>query len=119
MSQVKKLREFIESAKETISGQPDPNDTIELLRRIDAVLAEPIEPCQTCAVSKAFHDVAVQQRNSAWRENERLRQIVSECASAIGNGSFASPECSIEFMSKIPAEIAFEVGRLKGSTGQT
>lgn len=36
----------------------------------------------------------------------RLRQIVSDCASAIGNGAFAKPECSLKFMERIPVEIA-------------
>ena len=47
--------------------------------------------------------------DAARNESKRLRQIVSSCAAAIGNGSFASPECSLEFMSKIPAEITAEI----------
>lgn len=39
------------------------------------------------------------------RETESLRKIVSECTAAIGNGSFADPGCSLEFMARVPAEI--------------
>lgn len=35
-----------------------------------------------------------------------LRQIVSECASATGNGAFAKPDASVDFMACIPGEIA-------------
>lgn len=38
-------------------------------------------------------------------ENARLRQIISECAAALGNGSGISPECSVEFMGHLPEEI--------------
>lgn len=39
-------------------------------------------------------------------EIERLRQILSECASAIGAGAFAAPSCSLDFLASIPREIA-------------
>ncbi len=42
----------------------------------------------------------------------RLRRVVSECASAIGNGAVVSPDCSVDFMAHVPAEIAARVGRL-------
>lgn len=51
------------------------------------------------------------ERDEARAEVERLRQIVSASCAAIGNGSFAAPECSLEFMAGIPAEIAAETRR--------
>ncbi|EQA6245242.1 ead/Ea22-like family protein [Pseudomonas aeruginosa] len=42
-------------------------------------------------------------------ENEELRQIVSGCATACGAG--CSPECTLDFMSMLPDEIASVVGR--------
>lgn len=42
-----------------------------------------------------------------------LRTIISDCASAIGNGAFCSPEASIEFMAKIPGEIRLAMARAK------
>ena len=46
-------------------------------------------------------------------ENKQLRKIISECASAIGNGSFCGPEASVGFMSGIPEEIKLVVNSLK------
>lgn len=40
------------------------------------------------------------------REIAELRRIVSECAAAIGNGTFCAPDASLDFMAHIPAEIA-------------
>ena len=38
--------------------------------------------------------------------NEKeLRRIISECAAALPNGAFISPEASIEFMANLPTEI--------------
>jgi hypothetical protein len=39
-------------------------------------------------------------------EVDRLRQIVSECADAIGNGARVAPTCSLDFMGHIPNEIS-------------
>ena len=39
-------------------------------------------------------------------QNAALREIISRCATAIGNGSFASSEASLEFLGHIPMEIA-------------
>lgn len=36
----------------------------------------------------------------------RLRAILADCATAIGNGSVVSPACSLDFLSCIPKEIA-------------
>lgn len=38
-------------------------------------------------------------------ENKRLRETLSKVCSALGNGAFASPDCSIEFMEEIPREV--------------
>lgn len=47
------------------------------------------------------------------RENEALRAIISECASALGNGTGIAPSCSVTFMSYLPAEIRAVVLQLR------
>ncbi|WP_040854203.1 hypothetical protein [Phyllobacterium sp. YR531] len=44
-------------------------------------------------------------------ENGKLRSIISESASACG--AYVSPECSIEFMSELPKEIALVTRRAR------
>lgn len=46
------------------------------------------------------------QRDAALAGITALRKIVSECAAALPNGAFISPDASLEFMAKLPAEIA-------------
>jgi len=38
-------------------------------------------------------------------ENESLRNTISKIADNIGNGSFAAPECSLEFMELVAKEV--------------
>jgi hypothetical protein len=45
-------------------------------------------------------------------ENERLRQIISDCAAALPNGAGIAPQCSIDFMALLPGEIAACCARL-------
>lgn len=47
------------------------------------------------------------------KEIELLRKIVSDSASALGNGAVISPECTIGFMQYLPKEIALYTGRLR------
>lgn len=51
---------------------------------------------------------------AAERERDTLRAVVSECASALPNGAFVSPQASLEFMAMLPAEIASVCTALKG-----
>lgn len=46
---------------------------------------------------------------TAEAENSALRHIISDAASAIGNGAFIAPTCSIEFMSGLPKEIRLHI----------
>ena len=46
-------------------------------------------------------------------ENAELRKIVSGCAEALGNGAVVAPECSLDFMGKLPGEIDSFVARLR------
>jgi hypothetical protein len=90
MTQNDKFRELLAKARSVTQDSLDSNITgfdepdyvckceaceryRDLIGQIDAALAEPIEDCQTCAVSKAFHDVVVRERNAAWSEIEQLR----------------------------------------------
>lgn len=45
----------------------------------------------------------------------RLRVVISECASALGNGAHVDPRCTIEFMEMLPQEIRLHVAALAGS----
>lgn len=47
------------------------------------------------------------------RELNQLRKIVSEIATAIGNGSVVSEQASIEFMQEIPKELALYTNKLR------
>lgn len=42
-----------------------------------------------------------------------LKAIISRCATEIGNGAAVSPDCSIEFMAQLPAEIAAHTDKLR------
>lgn len=120
MSEVEKLRALLAEARGALSQGCWNGRCCAVRARIDAALAGPVEDME-----KAWHHSwrqeresnaeLVRERDEARAEVERLRQIVSACASAIGNGSFASPECSLEFMSGIPAEIASEAKRGRGA----
>ncbi|MGU2053225.1 hypothetical protein ACSETX_25615 [Pseudomonas aeruginosa] len=49
------------------------------------------------------------ERDRLKAENEALRKIISECATACGAG--CAPECTLEFMSMLPGEISSVVSR--------
>lgn len=73
MTENEKLRMLLAEAQEWVPEAREwPSDPqCDLLERIDAALAEPPSQCQLCEVSKAFHDVAVKQRQLAWIEADR------------------------------------------------
>lgn len=48
-------------------------------------------------------------------ELNALRKIISEIATAIGNGSVVSEQASIEFMQEIPKELALYTSKLRSS----
>lgn len=52
------------------------------------------------------------ERDAAQAKVAEAKAIISKCLAAINNGGFASPECSLEFMSGIPAEIGLHVASL-------
>lgn len=45
-------------------------------------------------------------------ENEKLRQIICDCAWALPNGSAVAPSCSLDFMAQLPDEIRAVCARL-------
>lgn len=59
MTENEKLRALLAEARAWVVAVQDDS----LRERIDAALAEPIGECDLCAVHKAFHDVAVSQRD--------------------------------------------------------
>lgn len=46
-------------------------------------------------------------------ENQRLRQALCDVLTALGNGSGASPEASMEFLESVPSEVSAEVAILR------
>lgn len=55
--------------------------------------------------------IVKEQRVKLREENLRLRQVIHECADELANGSFISPDASIEFMEKLPGEIRAVIWR--------
>lgn len=69
--------------------------------------AEPVE-CQLCAVSKAFHDVAVAERNLAWHqcdgfraEAKRLTERIAELTNALASISLTEYESTSSASEKV------------------
>jgi hypothetical protein len=77
MTENEKLRALLVEARDALQGvaeydtDPDKSWTLtkaacrEAQESIDAALAEPPAECPTCAVSKAFHDVAIAEKRMA------------------------------------------------------
>ena len=51
------------------------------------------------------------ENTQLWVEREKLRDILSKVAAAVG--ASANPNCSLEFMGEIPAEVAMVVSKLR------
>lgn len=49
-------------------------------------------------------------------ETAELRKIISDCASALPNGAFVSPDTSLGFMALLPSEISACCARLKAES---
>lgn len=86
-------------------------DTV--VRLPDGPLSERLRPDSECA-PWVIDDVKKLERklDEAQVEAKKLREIISKCASSIQNGSFCSPEASLEFMGWIPDEIKGHVDHL-------
>lgn len=63
------------------------------------------------AGAQAMLETAYSERDQLKAEVETLRKIISESASACG--AAVSVECSLEFMSMLPGEIASVIGKLR------
>lgn len=50
---------------------------------------------------------------AAEADNRRLREIVSQCASALGNGAVAQTACSLEFLAEVPNEVRLVADELR------
>ena len=84
------LRALLAEARAALQGvaaydaSPDVSWTLtkefcrDALDRLDDALAEPAQECQTCAVSKAFHDVAVKERDYERLQVDRLKKVMEE-----------------------------------------
>jgi len=71
---------------------------------------ECLDACQADFASRILSCI-----EPAATSEQQLREIISECASALGNGAVAAPSCSIEFLAKVPEEIRMVVSRLAAS----
>jgi hypothetical protein len=56
---------------------------------------------------------AAEAISSLLNENVELRQIIADCAKAIGNGSAIHPSCAVEFMKLVPPEIVLHTALLR------
>jgi len=52
------------------------------------------------------------------KENKILRNIISKCATSLGNGGIVSPDCSVEFLEFVPKEIEMCVFNLRNEIKQ-
>lgn len=65
-------------------------------------------------VCDSRHSRTEEEIQSILDENARLRQIICDCAAALGNGAMILPQASIEFMELLPREISLVIARKKG-----
>lgn len=77
-------------------------------------LTRPIIGIENRSAPEVFYIMCDRFRASQ-AEIERLRNIVSQCADALGNGAYIAPSASLEFMEKLPGEIQSVVAALSGS----
>lgn len=57
--------------------------------------------------------VRTQELAAAKAEAAQLRKIISDSVNALGNHSAASPDCTLDFMSRVPDEIRHAVKKLR------
>ncbi|HBO2532581.1 TPA: hypothetical protein L4I00_002466 [Pseudomonas aeruginosa] len=74
-----------------------------------SMLNEIAENDSVVAVWRGRTQRTEEERDRLKAENEALRKIISECATACGAG--CAPECTLEFMSMLPGEISSVVSR--------
>jgi len=71
------------------------------------------EPQSETAALEAENACVRASESALAAENRGLRLILSNTVAALGNGGFAVPECSPEFLRGIPAEVNKVVARLQ------
>lgn len=101
--------EPISSAWELFDSATTPQAILGLISRLDGLLEQHGRDSAELRSLCQARDDARKERDRLKAENEALRQIVSECATACGAG--CSPECTLDFMSMLPDEIASVVGK--------
>jgi len=86
-------------------------DYAELVKRLDAdgedIYDGAVQGVEY--VTRPLSAAAARAIEALVRERDALREILSGCAAAAGG--YASPDCSIEFMSLIPDEFTLKCGR--------
>jgi hypothetical protein len=102
-------------------------DLSELIERLKAATGPEAKPVNDLSKAQAALAAIAAERDEAWNngyaardgvvdacrsqvqrladENEALRKVVSECASALPNGAFVHQSASLEFMAKLPGEV--------------
>ncbi len=97
------------------------------LRRLDAIEQEFYKLQETAsgweslsrsaaAELEAYKEACMKAEHRAEKaegEAKLLRAVICHCLAALKNGSGASPECSIEFLTLAPEEVGAEVGKLR------
>ncbi|MDV7782009.1 ead/Ea22-like family protein [Pseudomonas aeruginosa] len=90
----------------------NPKTILALLDEIDR-LRDELSACTEhpggCGYWREAAKRRTEERDQFKAENEALRKIISECATACGAG--CAPECTLEFMSMLPGEISSVVSR--------
>ncbi|MGK7164914.1 hypothetical protein ACSOT0_20310 [Pseudomonas aeruginosa] len=104
--------EPISSAWELFDSAANPKAILALLDQIDG-LSDELSACTEhpggCGYWREAAKRRAEDRDRLKAENEALRKIISECATACGAG--CAPECTLEFMSMLPGEISSVVSR--------
>lgn len=95
--------------KPPMGNSPD-FDLIDSLRaEVERLQAKHAETLGRESVQRTLRTESEVERDRLKAENEALRKIISECATACGAG--CHQECSLEFMAMLPDEIASVVGK--------
>lgn len=83
-----KLRLLLADARQAVNNEyMSQTERIDLRDRIDAALRAPAQECDLCAVSKAFHDLAVKERDYERLQVDRLRKQFDDCWSECHDGT--------------------------------
>ncbi|MCH5508839.1 hypothetical protein [Pseudomonas syringae] len=119
VEQYQQLSEDLITFKATISALGEATKKLVICARTTGGTAGPdkelMEACEAAESTISLVGVSrvIDALDDLRAENEALREIISESATACG--AAVSVDCSLEFMAMLPAEIGSVVGRLRKS----